>query len=64
MRPDPRHRVLKWTATAYAIKAATQWMVRRRHEVEGGAKAGGADVPLDDRPGSPGAFKRPECFPP
>ena len=39
---------------AYAIKAATQWMVRRRHEVEAQAKAGsgavGVDALLDDLP--------------
>jgi acyl-CoA oxidase len=46
-----RYRVLKWTATAYAIKSATQWMIRRRHEVESAAKAGTGDtLSLDDLP--------------
>ena len=40
-----RYRVLKWTATAYAIRSATRWMVDRRHEVE--AKAKGDDAGMD-----------------
>ena len=49
-----RYRVLKWTATAYAIRAATRWMVDRRHEVEAKAKEGtgatGVEALLDDLP--------------
>ena len=49
-----RYRVLKWTATAYAIRAATRWMVDRRHEVEATAKEGtgatGVDALLNDLP--------------
>jgi len=40
-----RFRVLKWISTAYAFKAATQWMVRRRREV-----TAGGEVNLDDLP--------------
>lgn len=39
-----RYRVLKWTAAAYALKAATQWMIRRRHEVERNKVGGEIDV--------------------
>nr|UJP29469.1 acyl-CoA oxidase 3 [Schizochytrium sp. HX-308] len=40
-----RFRLLKWISTAYAFKAATQWMVRRRREV-----TAGGEVNLDDLP--------------
>ena len=39
-----RYRVLKWTAAAYALKAATQWMIRRRHQVERNKVGGEIDV--------------------
>ena len=49
-----RYRVLKWTATAYAIRSATRWLVDRRHQVEATAKDGrgstGVDALLDDLP--------------
>ena len=43
-----RYRVLKWTATAYAIRSATRWMVDRRHEVEAKAKGDNDDMDSTD----------------
>lgn len=40
-----RQRVLRWTATAYAMKCATRWLVARRHEVEQGGQIDLADLP-------------------
>jgi len=40
------YRLCKWVATCYSFRAATQWMVQRRHEVT----LGGGDVNLDDLP--------------
>lgn len=46
-----RYRVLKWISVAYGLKAATTWMIQRRHEVERKGKEGSADgVNFDDLP--------------
>merc|ERR1719221_541452 len=40
-----RQRVIRWTATAYAMKSATRWLVARRQQVESGGEIGLDDLP-------------------
>jgi len=38
-------RVLKWISTAYAFKAATQWMVQKKNQVQSGGAIDVSDLP-------------------